>query len=39
MDVIDLPLEQIIPYARNPRNNVEAAQRFKTLRVIKSRGR
>jgi len=25
MDVIDLPLEQIIPYARNPRNNTEAA--------------
>ena len=24
MDVIDLPLEQIIPYARNPRNNAEA---------------
>ncbi|WP_412509226.1 DNA modification methylase [Roseovarius sp. SYSU LYC5161] len=24
MDVTDLPLEQIIPYARNPRNNAEA---------------
>lgn len=24
MDVFDLPLEQIIPYARNPRNNAEA---------------
>ncbi|EAQ47262.1 DNA methylase N-4/N-6 [Roseobacter sp. MED193] len=24
MDVVDLPLEQIIPYARNPRNNAEA---------------
>ena len=24
MDVLDLPLEQIIPYARNPRNNAQA---------------
>ena len=24
MNVVDLPLEQIIPYARNPRNNAEA---------------
>ena len=24
MDVVDLPLEQIIPYARNPRRNDEA---------------
>ena len=24
MDMIDLPLKQIIPYARNPRNNAEA---------------
>ena len=24
MDVVDLPLEQIIPYARNPRRNAEA---------------
>jgi ParB-like chromosome segregation protein Spo0J len=24
MDVIDLPLEQIIPYARNPRRNAQA---------------
>ena len=24
MDVVDLPLEQIIPYARNPRRNEQA---------------
>ena len=24
MDVVDLPLEQIIPYARNPRRNAQA---------------
>lgn len=24
MDVLDLPLAQIIPYARNPRNNAQA---------------
>ena len=28
MDVVDLPLEQIIPYARNPRPNAPCV-RFK----------
>ena len=27
MDVVDLPLERLIPYARNPRKNAAASAR------------